>query len=77
MNFPMDNPFFQFLYWIMNTPGIGGIVVVVEATLIVIAVSLSLRWINKGADAPEKEQFAYPTSALHHYKPKRRGFGGL
>jgi hypothetical protein len=77
MNFPMDNLFYQFLYWFMNTPGIGGIIVVVEATLIAIVASLSFRWIHKGADAPEKEQFAYPTPALHHYEPKRRGFGGL
>ncbi len=77
MNFPMDEPLFQFLYWIINTPGVGGIVVAVETILIVIAVSLSLRWIKRGADAPEREQFAYPTPALHHYEPKRRGFGGL
>ena len=27
MNFPMDYPIFQFFYWLVNTPGLGGIVV--------------------------------------------------
>ncbi len=27
MNVPVDNPFFQFLYWIINTPGLGSVIV--------------------------------------------------
>jgi hypothetical protein len=66
MNFPMDQPFYQFLYWLMNTPGVGGLIVVIEAALIAVAVGFSLRWIKRGAGADESETYAYPTPALHH-----------
>ena len=65
MNFP-ESPFFDWLYILINTPGIGSIIAVLLAASILIAVALMLRWIVRGAEADEPEEYAYPTPALHH-----------
>jgi hypothetical protein len=65
MNFP-ESPFLDWLYTLINTPGIGSIIVVLLATFILISVVLMLRWIKRGAEADEPEEYAYPTPALHH-----------
>ena len=68
MNFPLDNPIFQFFYWLVNTPGLGGIAV---GLIVIISMSVSgsaLRWIAQGAQANEPETYAYPTPALHKHK---------
>ncbi|NOZ50175.1 MAG: hypothetical protein GXP37_09035 [Chloroflexi bacterium] len=67
MNFPLDNPFYHFVYQLINTAGIGGLIVIVETILILIAVALSLRGITNGAKVDEPEVYAYPTPALHHH----------
>ncbi|NOZ72272.1 MAG: hypothetical protein GXP38_10220 [Chloroflexi bacterium] len=67
MNFPLDNPFYQFIYQLLNTAGIGGLIVAAEAFFIIIAVALSLRSIVLGARADELETYAYPTPALHQH----------
>ncbi len=64
MNFPMDNPFFQFLFWLLNTPGVGGIAVGLIGLLSVSIYAGSLFWIARGADADETETYAYPTPTL-------------
>ena len=65
MNFP-DTTFFQWLYALINTPGYGGIAIGLLALAILISVVLMLRWISQGAQADEVEEYAYPTTALHH-----------
>jgi hypothetical protein len=65
MNFP-ESSFFDLLYTLINTPGIGSIVAVLLAAGILIAVALTLRWIVRGAEVDEGEEYAYPTPALHH-----------
>jgi hypothetical protein len=65
MNFP-ETPFFEWLYWLINTPGLGGIIVTLLALLILVMVFFTLRWIALGADADEKSEYAYPTPALLH-----------
>ncbi|RME45441.1 MAG: hypothetical protein D6791_10755 [Chloroflexi bacterium] len=67
MNFPLENPFYQFVYHVMNTAGIGGLIVGVEALLIMVTVFFGLRHIAVGARADEPETYAYPTPALHHH----------
>ena len=65
MNFP-ESSFFDWLYTLINTPGIGSIIAVLLAASILIAVALMLRWRARGAEADEPEEYAYPTPALHH-----------
>ncbi len=67
MNFPMQYSLFQFFYWLVNTPGLGGIAVAVVGGGSVLAYALTLRWIRKGVQAGESETYAYPTSALHQH----------
>lgn len=66
MNFP-DNPIFQFFYWLVNTPGLGGIGVGLIVIISVSAAGSALWWIAKGAQADELETYAYPTPALHDH----------
>jgi len=68
MNFPMELLIFQFFYWLVNTPGLGGIVVAMVGGGSVLAYALTLRWIQLGARADEKETYAYPTPALHQHE---------
>lgn len=67
MNFPMDRPIFQFFYFLLNTPGLGGIAVSLVAATCLTSYGLILRWIRKGAQADEAEEYAYPTPALHSH----------
>ena len=46
MNFPMDYPFFQFVYWLLNTPGLGGIAVSLLAGAILLTFAKTLLWIR-------------------------------
>jgi len=65
MTFP-DTPLIEFVYWLINTPGVGGIAVILLATSTIISVALVLRWISKGASVEDEvEVYAYPTPALH------------
>ena len=67
MNFPMEKPIFQFLYWLVNTPGLGGVAVGIIVIIAVSFVGSALRWIANGARADETDTYAYPTPALHHH----------
>jgi hypothetical protein len=67
MNFPLDNPIFQFLYWLVNMPGLGGLAVALIVIISVSAYGSALRWIARGAQADELETYAYPTPALHEH----------
>jgi hypothetical protein len=63
MRFP-DNAFLDFLYWVINTPGLGGIAVAILAVSIITMVTITLRWIVKGGEVEEEEEYVYPTSSL-------------
>ena len=67
MNFPMDNPFIQFAYWLMNTPGLGGIAVLGMVTLLATIFTSTLVWLSRGAKVKETDTYSYPTPALHHH----------
>ena len=66
MNFPMEYPLFQLLYRLINTPGLGGIMVGFVGIGSVTAYALALKWIAAGGEADEAETYAYPTTAFHH-----------
>jgi hypothetical protein len=66
VNFP-DTPVFQFFYWLVNTPGLGGVAVGLIVIISVGAVGSALAWIARGAQANEPETYAYPTPALHEH----------
>lgn len=67
MNFPLDNPLMQFLYWLVNTPGIGGIIAMLLGGGSILAYALMLNWIKRGRLIQEEiETYVYPTPALHH-----------
>ncbi len=65
MNFP-ENPLFEFLYWLINTPPVGGIAVILVGAGCILAYGLILHWIVRGREADEHETYAYPTPTLHH-----------
>lgn len=67
MNFPMDYPFFQFVYWLLNTPGLGGIAVSLLAGAILLTFAKTLLWISQGGQAEEREVYSYPTVGLHEH----------
>jgi hypothetical protein len=64
MNFPMEDPLFRFLYWLINTAGVGGITVLLVGGGSLTAYFLTLRWITRGAEADEVEVYPFPTSTL-------------
>lgn len=66
MNFP-DTPIFQALYWVVNTPGLGGLAVGLIVIVSVSAAGSALWWIAQGAQTDEVETYAYPTPALHDH----------
>ena len=71
MNFP-DNAFFVFLYWLINTPGLGGIIISMLGAGIVLTVGITLRWIAQaGSLESEPEEYAYPTTAFHSHEPEK------
>jgi hypothetical protein len=67
MNFP-DEPTFRFLYWLINTAGLGSLVVTLAGGGLVTAVALTLNWIRRGAYADEVEVYAHPTPSLIHHE---------
>lgn len=68
MNFPLGNPIYHFLYWLVNTPGLGGLAVTLIITACLGSFAGALRWIVRGARADEPASYAYPTPALHDHE---------
>jgi len=59
MNFPMDQPLFQFFYWLVNTPGIGSAVIGLLVGAAVTSFALTLRWITS-AKSENEEALPFP-----------------
>ncbi len=68
MSLPMDNGIFAFLYWLVNTPGLGGLAVIAIVMICLGSFAAALRWIVLGGEADENTVYAYPTPALHDHK---------
>lgn len=45
MNFPMGSPIIQFLYWLLNTAGVGAAIVILLILSVMVIFFFSLRWI--------------------------------
>ncbi len=59
MNFPMEKPLFQFFYWLVNTPGIGSVVIGLLVGATVTVCFLTLRWIISAKNESE-ERLQFP-----------------
>ena len=59
MNFPLEQPLFQFFYWLVNTPGVGAAVVGLLVGAAVTTFALTLRWIASAKDSAQ-ESYPYP-----------------
>jgi hypothetical protein len=55
------------MYWLANTPGLGGVALAGIAGGCAIAFAGALRWITRGGRADEAAEYPYPTSALHKH----------
>ena len=64
MNFPLDNPLFRFLYWLINTPTIGGVVALLILGSLITTFVFALIWVVNGAKADEPDSYAFPTTTL-------------
>jgi hypothetical protein len=60
------NPVLHYIYWLINTPGFGGLAVAAIILSCLGTFAVVLRWILAGAQADEPSTYTYPTSALHH-----------
>jgi hypothetical protein len=60
-----QNPLFTFLYWLLNTPGVGALFVAFLGLVLILLFSAVLRWIAKGSAASESIVYTYPTEGLH------------
>lgn len=59
MNFPMEKPLLQFFYWLVNTPGIGAVVIGLLVGTAVTVFFLTLRWIAS-AKSESEEGLPFP-----------------
>lgn len=54
MNFPLEQPLFQFFYWVVNTPGVGAGVVGLLVLAALTSFGLTLRWIFSAKQVEEE-----------------------
>jgi hypothetical protein len=59
MNFPLEQPLFQFFYWLVDTPGVGAGIVALLIGCAILVFSITLRWIFSAKSA-EEETHPYP-----------------
>jgi len=64
MNFPLEYGFFRLIYWILNTPGVGGVVALLIGGGIVSLVLLALQWITSAGNVDDDSLYSFPTSTL-------------
>ena len=67
MNFPLELPVYRFLFWLVNTAGVGGLIALLVGGGSVSAYALVMRWIHKGGEADEADTYSYPTPAFHQH----------
>jgi hypothetical protein len=70
MNFPLQYPIFQFFYWLVNTPGVGGTLVIIIGGLCSAGAFLILRWISRAAKIGESETSSFPSPDFHTEQEK-------
>jgi len=67
MNFPLDNPVYQFFYLLVNTPGVGSFFAAVAGGGSLLYYFLTLRRIRASKD-DHGPIYTFPTPALHHHE---------
>lgn len=50
MNFPLEQPIFQFFYWLVNTPGMGAVIIALVVGTAILLFIATLRWIHAARD---------------------------
>ena len=65
MNFPLQYPIFQFFYWLVNTPGVGGLIVVLIGGVCTAGAFFMLRWIALAGKKDESETHPFPSPSFH------------
>ena len=65
MNFPREIPVVEFLFWLINTAGVGGFIAIAIAVGLLIALVIMFRWIWRGGQVDERRTYAFPTPSLH------------
>lgn len=60
MNFPMEYPIFRFFYWLVNTAGVGGLLVTLEAMTVFVVYGLVLRWVASASKKDDREIYLFP-----------------
>lgn len=65
MSIPPE-PILNFIYWLLNTPGIGGLAVAAIVLACLGGSAAVLRWIVAAGQVDEGPVYPYPPSALHH-----------
>lgn len=68
MDLPFDSPIIEFIYWFINTGGVGGITVMMLGAGLVLSFGSVLLWISNGNKSPDNETFTYPTPTLFHHE---------
>lgn len=66
MNLAPDTPILRFIYWLVNSPGLGGMAVSAIVLTCLASFAAALRWIVAGGRVADPVTYAYPTPALHH-----------
>ncbi len=64
MHFP-ETTLFEYFYWLINTPPIGGVMAGLVVGGAILAYILTLRWVVQDNETDGRETYAYPTPALH------------
>ncbi len=64
MNDTPDLPLLRLIFWIINTPGLGGIYLGAIDVICLGGFVMALRWIVHGGHADENGTYAYPTPTL-------------
>lgn len=67
MNFPLENPIYQFFYLLVNTPGVGSFFAAVAGGGSLLYYFLTLRRIRAAKDN-EGSTYTFPTPALHDHE---------
>ncbi len=63
-----DSALLHAIYWLVNTPGLGGVAVAGIIGACAGGFSMALLWIVRGGRAPETSTYTHPTSTLLHHE---------
>ncbi len=68
MHAPPDTTAIRLLFWLLNTPGVGGAAVMGIAGTCALCCVATLRCIARGSKTGETATYSYPTSTLLEHR---------